>query len=203
MCLFQVEGHAFPVLSKFYCCSRNCSSWPSLCRARSYRLPYRKDQEAYTGRWRGQLLWRFGRDPNSLGTDVTRSDRLKGNVSVTYVTLVPWRRERRRHVPVATVAVPQLSCQVTGSAPQRKHELMQCTCCLLYPHCGVWQPDVKYCMTMSIGSIGFELHSKWIGLTDVTSPFPPSGNEGYILNRDVLLNFLFIKESVSHFRHKY
>ncbi len=31
--------------------------------------------------------------------DVTWSDRLKGNVSVTYVTLVPWRRERRRHVP--------------------------------------------------------------------------------------------------------
>ncbi len=36
-----------------------------LCVARSYRLPYRKDQEAYTGRWKGQLLWRFGRDPNS------------------------------------------------------------------------------------------------------------------------------------------
>ncbi len=25
--------------------------------------PYRKDQEAYTGHWRGQLLWRFIRDP--------------------------------------------------------------------------------------------------------------------------------------------
>ncbi len=36
-----------------------------LCVARSYRLPYRKDQEAYTGRWKGQLLWHFGRDPNS------------------------------------------------------------------------------------------------------------------------------------------
>ncbi len=34
--------------------------------------------------------------------------------------------------PVATVAVPPLSCRVTGSAPQRKHELMRCTCCLLY-----------------------------------------------------------------------
>ncbi len=58
-------------------------------------VPYRKDQDAYTGRWRG----RFGRDPNSSVTDVTRNDRLKGNVSVTYVTLVPWRRERRCHVP--------------------------------------------------------------------------------------------------------
>ncbi len=36
-----------------------------LCVARSYRLPYRKDQEVYTGRWKGQLLWHFGRDPNS------------------------------------------------------------------------------------------------------------------------------------------
>ncbi len=34
--------------------------------------------------------------------------------------------------PVATVAVPPLSCRVTCSAPQRKHELMRCTCCLLY-----------------------------------------------------------------------
>ncbi len=101
VCLFQVEGNAFPVLSKSYClgCSRNSSSRPSLCRTRSYRLPYRKDQEAYTGHWRGQLLWRFGRDPISSVTDVTRSSRLKGNVSVTYVTLVPWRREWIRHGP--------------------------------------------------------------------------------------------------------
>ncbi len=34
----------------------------------------RKDQEAYTERWTGQVLWRFGRDPNSSFTDVTRSD---------------------------------------------------------------------------------------------------------------------------------
>ncbi len=155
MCLFQVEGHAFPVLSKSYClgCLRNSSSRPSLCRAQSYHLPYRKDQEAYTGHWRGQLLWRFSRDPNSSVTDVTRSDRLKGNVSVTYVTLVPWRRERRRHV--ATVAVAQLSCRVTGSPPQRKHELMRCTCCILYQRCGVWQPDAKYRMPMSIGSFSY------------------------------------------------
>ncbi len=34
-------------------CSRNSSSWPSLCRARPYCLPYRKDQEVYTERWKG------------------------------------------------------------------------------------------------------------------------------------------------------
>ncbi len=38
-----------------------------LCVVRSYRLPYMKDQEAYTGRWKGQLLWHFGRDPTFGG----------------------------------------------------------------------------------------------------------------------------------------
>ncbi len=56
-------------------------------------------QVASTGHWKGQYPWPFGRDPNSSVTNVTRSDRLKGNVSVTCVTLVPWRRERRRRVP--------------------------------------------------------------------------------------------------------
>ncbi len=98
VCLFQVEGHAFPVLFKSYWlgCSKNSSSWPSMCRARSYNLAYRKDQETYTG----QLLWCFGRDPNFVShptwlvvTDWKRTSRF------TYVTLVPWRRERRRHIP--------------------------------------------------------------------------------------------------------
>ncbi len=54
-------------------CYSNLTVWVALgtavvdllCVARSYRLPYRKDQEVYTGRWKGQLLWCFGRDPNS------------------------------------------------------------------------------------------------------------------------------------------
>ncbi len=66
MCLFQVEGHTFPVLFKSYCwVALGTAVDDLLCVARSYRLPYRKDQEVYTGRWKGQLLWRFGRDPNS------------------------------------------------------------------------------------------------------------------------------------------
>ncbi len=93
-----------------------------LCVARSYRLPYRKDQEVYTGRWKGQLLWRFGRDPNS---SVIRRD-----------SEWPTERERLGYVcnprslregtetsrPVATVAVPPLGGRVSGSAPQRKHD---------------------------------------------------------------------------------
>ncbi len=93
-----------------------------LCVARSYRLPYRKDQEVYTGRWKGQLLWRFARDPNS---SVIRRD-----------SEWPTERERLGYVcnprslregtetsrPVATVAVPPLGGRVSGSAPQRKHD---------------------------------------------------------------------------------
>ncbi len=73
------------------------------------------------GHWKGQYPWPFGRDPNSsvLQRDV-ESDRLIGNVSVTYVTLVP----------VATAPVPPLS----GRAPARlliENLNMRCTCCLL------------------------------------------------------------------------
>ncbi len=85
-----------------------------LCVARSYRLPYRKDQEVYTGRWKGQLLWRFGRDPNS---SVIRRD-----------SEWPTERERLGYVcnprslkegtetshPVATVAVPPLGGRVSA-----------------------------------------------------------------------------------------
>ncbi len=83
-----------------------------LCVARSYRLPYRKDQEVYTGRWKGQLLWRFGRDPNS-----TERERLG------YVCNPRSLKEgTEMSRPVATVAVPPLGGQVSGSAPQRKHD---------------------------------------------------------------------------------
>ncbi len=93
-----------------------------LCVAQSYRLRYRKDQEVYKGRWKGKLLWCFGRDPNS---SVIRRD-----------SEWPTERERLGYVcnprslkegtetsrPVATVAVPPLGGQVSGSAPQRKHD---------------------------------------------------------------------------------
>ncbi len=55
----------------------------------------------------------------------------------------------------------------------------------------------------------FSLHSKWIGLSgeipirrssDVTSPFPPSGNEGYIRNRDVFISVLHLLTLSGRFR---
>ncbi len=118
--------------------------------------------------------------------------------------------------PVATVAVPPLSCRVTGTAPQRKYQLMRCTCCLLYSRCDQRQLDANYRMLMSIDSFSYS-RSGWISLarsqfdpsSDVTSPFPSSGNEGYIRNRDFFCYFLFghsdnhklISESVLQFVH--
>ncbi len=125
-------------------CSRNGSSWTSLCRARSYRLPYRKDQEGNKptqGTGRGSSCGTLVGIPIS---SVIRRD-----------LEWPTERERLGYVcnprslkegtetsrPVATVGVPPLSCRVTGSAPQRKHELMRCTCCILYSRCDQWQLD--------------------------------------------------------------
>ncbi len=101
--------------------------------------------------------------------------------------------------PVATVAVPPLSCRVTGSAPQRKHEL-RCTCCLLYLYlCNDRMP-------MSIGSFSYtrsglvsQSRSQFSRSSDVTSPLPPSGNEGYIRNQDVLLQIYILEHVFSWF----
>ncbi len=54
--------------------------------------------------------------------DVTRSDRLKGNVSVTYVTFCVLKEGTETSCPIATAAVPPLSGRVTSSTPQRKPE---------------------------------------------------------------------------------
>ncbi len=60
-------------------------------------------QEAYyRALERGQLLWHFGRDSySSVSPTYVERDRLNGNISVTYVTLLPskreWRRTSRRH----------------------------------------------------------------------------------------------------------
>ncbi len=142
--------------------------------------------------WKGQYPWPFGRDPNSsvLQRDV-ESDRLIGNVSVTYVTLVPWRRERRRHVSSPRLlyhrwaAGPRLSSSAKTwicAAPaaylcsrgdqQQLDAIIACQCALarlVYTRSG----------SVSLSEIPIRRSS------DVTSPFPPSGNEGYIRNWDV------------------
>ncbi len=109
------------------------------CVARSYRLPYRKDQEAYTGCWKGQLLWRFGRDPNS---SVIRRD-----------SEWPTERERLgyvcnpRSLKEGTETSRRHSCCTTAERPghwlgsSAKTWLMQCTGCLLYSRCDQRQLD--------------------------------------------------------------
>ncbi len=56
-------------------------------------------------------------------------------------------------------------------------------------------------MPMSIGSFSYTrsglvslARSQFRRSSDVTSPFPPSGNEGYIRNRDVLASNNWVKE---------
>ncbi len=127
-------------------------------------LHQRGVQEARTGHWKGQHPWSFGWDSYLSVTDRTRSDRLKGNVSVTYVTLVPWRRERRLHVPP-----PQLLYHpwAAGSLVRRLSQnlRMRCTCCLVILALRSMAAGCNHRMPMCIGS--FSLHSKWIGLSEI------------------------------------
>ncbi len=142
----------------------------------------------------------FGRDPNSsvLRRDV-ESDRLIGNVSVTYVTLVPWRGTETSRPS------PRLLYHRWRPVPARllsENLNMRCTCCLFMLTLSSAAAGCNNRMPMCIGS--FSLHSKWIGplsdipirrSSDVTSPFPPSGNEGYIRNRDVLSIYFLLDSS--------
>ncbi len=149
-------------------------------------------QEASTGHWKGQYPWPFGRDPNSsvLRRDV-ESDRLIGNVSVTYVTLVPWRRERRCHVPS-----PRLLYHRWAAGPRlcslAKTWICAAPAAYLCSRCDQRQLDAIIACQCALAHLVYT-RSGLVSLSnipirrssDVTSPFPPSGNEGYIRNRDV------------------
>ncbi len=150
-------------------------------------------QEASTGHWKGQYPWPFGRDPNSsvLRRDI-ESDRLIGNVSVTYVTLVPWRRERRRHVPS-----PRLLYHRWAAGPRLGSSAKTWICAApaayLCSRCDQRQLDAIIACQCALARLVYT-RSGLVSLSDipirrssdVTSPFPPSGNEGYIRNRDDL-----------------
>ncbi len=150
------------------------------------------------GHWKGQYPWPFGRDPNSLvlRRDV-ESDRLIGNVSVTYVTLVPWRRERRRHVPS-----PRLLYHRWAAGPRLGSSAKTWICAApaayLCSRCDQRQLDAIIACQCALARLVYT-RSGLVSLSDipirrssdVTSPFPPSGNEGYIRNRDVSLTVAF------------
>ncbi len=82
--------------------------------------------------------------------DVTWSDRLKGNVSVTYVTLSSMKDGTETSRPSFH------NCWTTAEWPgHRLGELMRCTCCLLYSRCDQRQLDANYRMPKSIGSSSY------------------------------------------------
>ncbi len=113
------------------------------------------------------------------------------NVSVTYVTLVPWRRERRRHVgwpdELGSRQRDLSTSSVTKRANGHWHAIIASSC--------RWsQHEYKRQPVHRINHVFAEEPSRRPGRPavvqqlwrrDVTSPFPPSGNEGYIRNRDV------------------
>ncbi|KAI2655866.1 Bifunctional glutamate/proline--tRNA ligase [Labeo rohita] len=102
----------------------------------------------------GQQPWRFGRDPNSAVTDVTQSDRLNGQRLGYVCNLRSLKEGTEMSRPVAMAAVPPRNGQVTGSAPQRKPDY---ALHLLHIYTHARDPNSS--------------------VTDVTSPFLPSGNE--------------------------
>ncbi len=118
------------------------------------------------------------------------SDRLIGNVSVMYVTLISWRRERRRHVPSPRllynhwVAGPRLSSSV-------KTWICAAPASYLYSRCDQQTTLVRLIYTQSeyVSLSEIPIRRSY----DVTSLFPPSGNKGYIRNRDVLLYLCYLQ----------
>ncbi len=106
-----------------------------------------------------------------------------------YVTLVPWRRERRRHVPS-----PPLLYHRWAAGPRLGSSAKTWICAApaayLCSRCYQRQLDAIIACQCALARLVYIL----IGLvslseirlsSDVMSPFPPSGNEGYISNRDV------------------
>ncbi len=122
---------------------------------------------------------------------ITRSDQQIGNVSVMYVTLIPWWRERRHYVPMPqSWTIAECQGHVLGSSAENLRS--GCTCHLFIPVCtgsgsGMQNPLANI-------HWHFLLKSEMIGAPtwtpkcrhDITSLFPPSENEGYICNRDVV-----------------
>ncbi len=141
--------------------------------------------------WKGQYPWYFGRDHNSsvLWRD-DESDRLIGNVSVTYVSLVPWRRERRCHFPSSRLLYHR------WAAGSRLGSLAKTWICnapaaYLYSRCDQRQLDAIITCQCALARLVYS-QSGLVSLSEipirrsfvVTSTFTPSGNEGYIRNRD-------------------
>ncbi len=133
-----------------------------------------------------------------------KRDWLKGNVSVTYITLIPWSRERRRIIPS-----PQLlyhRCTAGAHSLGSSAEKIMCVC-TRSPFIPVLRGVVrmaKHAHQLSLAC--FVNTRRWLGSRarshlhqslDVMSPFPPSGKEGYVGNWDVFSTNTFCVNSWS------
>ncbi len=111
---------------------------------------------------------------------------------------------------------PPLVAWDSVSAPQWKTWSVDAPVALLYPLHG---EGLRYANSTSQCSLAFSLYRDDWGFQvnplcrhDITSPFPPSGNEGYVRNRDVsyslkitlVLCFWFInKNKLLHWSHEH
>ncbi len=86
-----------------------------------------------------QSLWRY-----------TEHDWLIGNFSVTYVTLVPWRRELWCNIPLPRLLYHGCTAGGTVSAPQWKTDVRLFTLSL-YTRAAGWRERRETCMPTVIG----------------------------------------------------
>ncbi len=134
--------------------------------------------------------------------DITRSDRQIGNVSVTYVTLVPWWRERRTLCPHATILNHRwVSGTRSWLLSVKPDQWMHLSPIYTRVH-GEWlryansTSQFHWCFLLVRDDWGFQVNP--LCRHDITSPFPPSGNEGYVRNRDVPCRTRWVVWSGSH-----
>jgi len=133
-------------------------------------------------------LWSIFQKTNRV---VSESEN-KGNILVTNVTPVPWRREWKHYVRTTD----KMGSRLRAQSPSSIYKTSQ------------WTVAGEICIANHTLQSGYEwkcaelTHSSfvlrsWDGVPaisavvqqswrrDVTSPFPPSGNKGYIRNPDV------------------
>ncbi len=108
-----------------------------------------------------QSLWRY-----------VELDWLIRNVSVRYVTLVTWRREWRRNVPSPRLLCHRCMARALSLGSTAKNWCAFVSALLLY---------------LRVGCAGRNTHANchWLVLLTLKGDWAPSGNEGYISNRDV------------------
>ncbi len=101
-------------------------------------------------------------------------DWLIGNVSVSYVTLVPWRWEWRRNILSPQLLYHRCMAGAHSLGSSVKN------------WCAFARQLSLACLVNTQKWLGSLARSHYVSHSGITSPFPSSGNEGYIRNRDYI-----------------